>query len=343
MLSFIGWEAVSHLAGELADPARQLPRAIFGALAVVVVLYLGLAVATVGVLGTAAPSDVPLADLMAAGLGAPGRTATALLAVLLTMGAMNAYVAGATKLAGALAAEGAAPAALARPRRALAAFAVLGAALLAALAAEALDVEALFRACGAGFVAVYVISTAAGVRILVGGARRAAASSAGRHERDRPREPPVGDHARELEHQRGAGELRFRARVGGVAVRQQDEPGPARARPGRDHRGHLPVAVDRVRAEAPDADRDVQDDAELVRDPRGQRPVAGAAGPPVGERRRQAVELLRRPDADERVRRQRRPERARERPEREGRDDHHQQRREQRVAVDPRVEHDARD
>ena len=77
MLSFIGWEAVSHLAGELRDPARQLPRAILSALAVVVVLYLGLAVATVGVLGTSAPSDVPLADLMAAGLGQTGRTVTA--------------------------------------------------------------------------------------------------------------------------------------------------------------------------------------------------------------------------------------------------------------------------
>jgi amino acid efflux transporter len=175
MLSFIGWEAVSHLAGELSDPARQLPRAIFAALAVVVVLYLGLAVATVGVLGTSAPSDVPLADLMAAGLGAPGRTATAVLAVLLTMGSMNAYVAGATKLAGALAAEGTAPAAFARPQRTVALFALLGAVLLAPLAAGLLDVDALIRACSASFVAVYVISTAAGARILDGGARRAAA------------------------------------------------------------------------------------------------------------------------------------------------------------------------
>jgi amino acid efflux transporter len=175
MLSFIGWEAVSHLAGELPDPARQLPRAIFAALAVVVVLYLGLAVATVGVLGTSAPSDVPLADLMAAGLGAPGRTATAVLAVLLTMGSMNAYVAGATKLAGALAAEGTAPAAFARPQRTVALLALLGAILLAPLSAGLLDVDALIRACGASFVAVYVISTAAGARILDGGARRAAA------------------------------------------------------------------------------------------------------------------------------------------------------------------------
>jgi amino acid efflux transporter len=174
MLSFIGWEAVSHLAGELADPARQLPRAIFAALAIVVVLYLGLAVATVGVLGTSAPSDVPLADLMAAGLGAPGRTATAVLAVLLTMGTMNAYVAAATRLAGALAGEGSAPSWLARPGRALTLFAAVGAVVLALLGTDLLSLEGLVRATSASFVAVYVTSTAAGVRLLGGAARRAA-------------------------------------------------------------------------------------------------------------------------------------------------------------------------
>jgi amino acid efflux transporter len=174
MLSFIGWEAVSHLAGELRDPARQLPRAIFAALGVVIVLYLGLAVVTVGVLGTAAPSNVPIADLMAAGLGSTGRTITAALAVLLTMGTMNAYVAAATKLAGALADEGSAPAALARPSRALALFATVGALLLAPLGAGLLSLEALVQATSASFVAVYVTATAAGVRLLDGAARRAA-------------------------------------------------------------------------------------------------------------------------------------------------------------------------
>jgi amino acid efflux transporter len=175
MLSFIGWEAVSHLAGELRDPARQLPRAIFAALGVVVVLYLGLAVATVGVLGTAAPSDVPLADLMAAGLGSTGRTITAALAVLLTMGAMNAYVAAAVKLAGALAEDGSAPAALACPGRALALIATVGAVLLAPLGAELVSLEGLVRATSACFVAVYVTATASGVRLLGGAPRRSAA------------------------------------------------------------------------------------------------------------------------------------------------------------------------
>ena len=174
MLSFIGWEAVSHLAGELRDPARQLPRAIAVALAVVVVLYLLLAVATVGVLGTARPSDVPLADLMAAGLGAPGRTVTAGLALLLTMGTMNTYVAASTRLAGALAGEGAAPQWLARPDRALALFALSAAALLSVLAVGALGLDGLMRACSAAFVAVYVLATAAGVRLLAGRARAAA-------------------------------------------------------------------------------------------------------------------------------------------------------------------------
>ena len=174
MLSFIGWEAVSHLAGELRDPARQLPRAIFAALAIVVVLYLGLAIATIGVLGTAAPSDVPLADLMAAGLGSVGRTVTAGLAVLLTMGAMNAYVAAAVQLAGALAEEGSAPAALGRPRLALALFAGVAAVLLVPLAFDVIGVDGLVRACSAAFVAVYVAATAAGVRLLEGAARVAA-------------------------------------------------------------------------------------------------------------------------------------------------------------------------
>ena len=179
MLSFIGWEAVSHLAGELRDPARQLPRAIALALGVVVVLYLLLAVATVGVLGTARPSDVPLADLMAAGLGGPGRAVTAVLALLLTMGTMNTYVAASTRLAGALAAEGAAPAWLARPANALALFAAWGAALLIPLAAGALGLDGLMRACSAAFVAVYVVATAAGVRLLEGRARAAAAVGCG--------------------------------------------------------------------------------------------------------------------------------------------------------------------
>ena len=168
MFSFIGWEAVSHLAGELPDPARQLPRAAFGALAVVAVLYLGLAVAMVGVLGAGEPSSVPLADLMEAGLGAPGRAATLFVAVLLTVGTMSTYVAAAVNLAGALVGPR-------MPRgRALAIFGGATAVLLVALATGVAGVEGLIRASSAAFVAVYLPATGAGVRLLRGRARAAA-------------------------------------------------------------------------------------------------------------------------------------------------------------------------
>ena len=177
MLSFVGWEAVAHLAGEFADPMRQLPRAMLGAIALVAVLCLGLAVATVAVLGTAASSNVPLADLMESGLGRPGRIATAVAAVLLTMGPINVYIAGATKLAGAMAQERSMPAWMTRPRAPLTAIAAVSTALLVLLAVGAADVQPLVRACSTCFVAVYVTATAAGARLLAGRLRIVAALS----------------------------------------------------------------------------------------------------------------------------------------------------------------------
>ena len=164
MFSFFGWEAGSHLVGELRDPRRQLPRALGGALAIICVLYVGLAVATIGI---DADSDVPLADLMEAGLGAPGRTVTAALAVLLTVGVMNTYVAAAGRLFGTLA-----PQARLSP---LVPFAVLAAVLMVPLALDVIDVDALMESTSAAFVAVYIVALGAGVRMLDGGARAAAA------------------------------------------------------------------------------------------------------------------------------------------------------------------------
>lgn len=46
---FVGWEAVAQLACEFEKPAKQLPRAMPIAFGVVTVLYVGLAIATVGV------------------------------------------------------------------------------------------------------------------------------------------------------------------------------------------------------------------------------------------------------------------------------------------------------
>jgi amino acid efflux transporter len=169
---FIGWEAMAQLAGEFRDPARQLPRAAGLAFAAVAVLYCGLAVATVAV-GAGDGSTVPLADLLAAGFGEAGRNATVVLAVALTMGTMNVYLAGGAHLAADLAREGALPAWV-TGRRPLGVWALFTAAVLAALGTELVDASLVVRATSACFVAVYVLVLAGATRILDGRARAAA-------------------------------------------------------------------------------------------------------------------------------------------------------------------------
>jgi amino acid efflux transporter len=99
MLSFVGWEAVAPLTTRFTDPSRQLPRVIGSALVVTSVLYLGLAVATISVLGTRAGTSAPLAALLRDAAGPSGTAAAAVAAVVLTLGACNAYVTGAAEMA----------------------------------------------------------------------------------------------------------------------------------------------------------------------------------------------------------------------------------------------------
>jgi amino acid efflux transporter len=180
MWMFFGWEAVAQLAGEFRHPAHDLPRAMAVAFGVITVVYIGLAAATIAVT-SGTTSKVPLADIMAVGLGRAGRDATAVLAVALTMGTMNVYMGGSAKLAETLAAEGALPRWLARgaprsvPRRPLLAIAIGGAALLAALLAGLWSTGALVRSTSACFVAVYLLALLSAVRILDGRGRVTAA------------------------------------------------------------------------------------------------------------------------------------------------------------------------
>jgi amino acid efflux transporter len=172
--SFAGWEAITHLAADFRRPARDLPRAAAVAVVVVGVLYLGVASATVLTLGPAASdSSAPLADLLAIGVGGPARVLAVCAAVLLTLGTMNAYYAGAAKLGAALGRDGALPAWLAVgseagevPRRSLAVVSGSAALTLAGVTAAGLGVRPLVLLTTGCFVLVYALGTAAAIRLL---------------------------------------------------------------------------------------------------------------------------------------------------------------------------------
>ncbi len=173
---FAGWEAVSSLSGEYRNPRRDVPRATMIAVVIVGGLYLSVAATSVLVLGPAlGSSSAPLADLLAVGVGGPVRAVTAVVAVLLTIGAVNAYLAGASRLGVALAAEGALPRRMAgTPRRSLA-FLTAGGLASVLLPFGLHTMMLLVTGC---FTLVYVLGTAAALRLLPSGRSRATAGVA---------------------------------------------------------------------------------------------------------------------------------------------------------------------
>jgi amino acid efflux transporter len=181
--SFAGWEAITYLAAEFSQPARDMPKAAAAAVVVIGILYFAVAAATVLVLGSsAALTAAPLALLLAFGFGGQVKMLAAVAALLLTAGTMNAYFAGAAKLGAALGRDGALPVWFARgseaggvPRRSLLSLASLTLIVLVATAVAHLRVEALVLMTTGAFVVVYILGTAAALRLLEAGWGRRAA------------------------------------------------------------------------------------------------------------------------------------------------------------------------
>jgi len=171
---FAGWEAVAPLSAEYRNPRRDVPRATAIAVAVVGLLYLGLAATSLLVLGPATgQSEAPLSDLMAVALGDGARVLTAVVAVLLTLGAMNAYFAGGSRLGAALGRDGSLPSALAKgsgpgevPRRSLGVLTLGGALSLVITAVLDLGLTPLMLLATGCFTLVYVFGTGAALRLL---------------------------------------------------------------------------------------------------------------------------------------------------------------------------------
>jgi amino acid efflux transporter len=173
--AFAGWEAVTSLSGEYRNPARDIGRATGIAIAVISLLYLGIAFATVAVLGDH-PGKAPLSDLLVLGFGDAARPVTAVVAVLLSVGAINAYFAGGARLGAALARDGSLPAWLARgstagevPRRSLAIVALGGLTSLAVITVGGLSLNAPLLMTTGAFALVYAVGTASAMRLLPAG------------------------------------------------------------------------------------------------------------------------------------------------------------------------------
>ena len=93
VFAFLGVESALVPSGEVRDPARTVPRAIFAAMTVVALLYIAIQLAAQGLLGAALPGDpTPLASAANVALGPAGRS----LILVGSAVSMFAYVSGMT-------------------------------------------------------------------------------------------------------------------------------------------------------------------------------------------------------------------------------------------------------
>lgn len=180
--AFAGWEAITPLAEEFRDPARDIPRATWLALLVVGVVYVALAIATVGTHAYGeALGRAPLAAMVGRSFGLAAELTVSVLAVFVSLGAINAYVAGASRLGYALGRSEHLPhwfsvlhPALRTPHHSLAFLLVGFVAWMGVAYALRLNEADLLPISTSSYIATYVLSMAAGVRLLRGRARGAA-------------------------------------------------------------------------------------------------------------------------------------------------------------------------
>lgn len=166
-----GWEAVTHLTGRFRNPRRDVPRASAVTLIVVAVLFGGLTVALITVPGSETAA-APVTALLATRLATGGGLIAAALAVMVTVGNANAYLAGLAELGAEMGRTGRGPRWLAGhpgsgiPRRSLAVVTLQASISLGLVAAFGWSTEHLVLLTAASQVAVYAAGLIAALRLL---------------------------------------------------------------------------------------------------------------------------------------------------------------------------------
>ena len=114
LFAFLGIESALVPSGEVIDPARTVPRAIFAAMTVVTVLYIIIQVVAQGLLGDALATDkTPLASAAAVALGPAGRTMILVGSVVSMFGYVSGMMLAVPRMLFALARDGFLPRAIA--------------------------------------------------------------------------------------------------------------------------------------------------------------------------------------------------------------------------------------
>jgi amino acid efflux transporter len=184
--AFFGWEAITHLSAEFRDPAVGVPRATAICAGLITVLYVGVALATVGTgtYGSPVVNRTAIARILSGTLGSAAAAVAAIIALLIALGTANVFVAATSRLGYALARDGVFPLSLSRldshgvPRAGVLTVGGWALACLVVSYAANWDAQTLLVIPDSLVIIVYLAATVTAVRLLRGPRRVIAALAA---------------------------------------------------------------------------------------------------------------------------------------------------------------------
>jgi amino acid transporter len=166
--AYLGFSVITFAAGDLRDPARELPRAMYVALAVTTVLYV---LISLGVFGTLTVPEVigygetAIAEAARPTLGDAGFTMMAIAALLATSSSVNATLYAAGGLTGMLASVGQFPPIFGRASRLGAHAGMLITAGIVLVVSNLVDLSAIASVGSACSLMIFLLVGAAGYRL----------------------------------------------------------------------------------------------------------------------------------------------------------------------------------
>ena len=179
--SYLGYENVSNVAEEFKNPEKDFHRSILFSVIVIGLLYISVAVAIIGTRAYAAAGSIaPFAVMLSNALGIYGAVGTAILAVIIIFGTMNAYTTGISRVIYATAKDRGLPRLLDRiniktqvPDRSLMLLLGLSWITLLLFYFFNVDLETELLIPSGAAILVYIIGSSSGIKLLkVRGAKR---------------------------------------------------------------------------------------------------------------------------------------------------------------------------
>ncbi|MGJ8726659.1 MAG: APC family permease [Roseibacillus sp.] len=167
-VAYEGFELIANAAGDVRDPRKNLPRAFYGCVAFVIVLYILVAVVTVGGVSAeviAKEQDYALAAAARPSLGHAGFILVSVSALLATFSAINATIYGNARLGYSLALDGELPKALDHKSRGGPMMGVMVTAALSLVIANTVDLNAIAILGSAGFLLIFAMVCASALRL----------------------------------------------------------------------------------------------------------------------------------------------------------------------------------